>query len=712
VDTRHVDGLARGAPVTVGSLSVLRIPLPGSTSTGEIEQAFERDPDLRSVVVLHSDGKRQLLNRGPFYQALVGPRGFGYALFYNKPVSHLPVAAALCLPGDTLASVAGTALLAREDLSAADDILVDLDGTPATVAVSRVLAEVAHSHEQQALRFGSLVSNLSDVLIIVDLDGEVRYLSPSYHRITGRDPLEGLGVPVADLVLSAERPAVDELLLRAQTDPGRTVEVELHLALGDEQSRTFDVLAQDLTADPLVAGYLLTFRDVTERRRLEEELRYGALHDPLTGLPNRRLLLDRADQALTAAAHPGGVVAVAWVDLDGFKAVNDTCGHATGDAVLKAVAARMHAELRSCDLVARMGGDEFAVLLVDLRAEGDAEAAVARLHRSFDDPIVVDGRKLSIRASVGLATAVGAVAAEELLHCADIAMYAAKAQGKNRIVVWRPDIETDVLAEQEMLLEIEMALGAGQFEVHYQPIVQMDTGKTTVVEALARWHHPERGPIPPSLFIPLAERSGAITPLTRWVLRAACTQAKAWNDVLDATELVVAVNLSGVELSRTDLLADVAAALDATGLPARCLELELTETALISNFSTARRALQSLRALGVRIAIDDFGTGYSSLSYLHELPVDRMKIDKCFVDGILERDGHELVQGLIRLAHSLGLAVTAEGVELPGQRQILTDMGCDYAQGYLFARPAPAHQLDMASGTGGAGRPDRTLSAR
>lgn len=410
-----------------------------------------------------------------------------------------------------------------------------------------------------------------------------------------------------------------------------------------------------------------------------------ALHDPLTNLPNRTLLRERLDQAL-AQPEARQPLAVLFLDLDNFKAVNDTVGHGLGDALLVAVARRLRRSVRPQDLVARLGGDEFAVLLQGLHAAEDAVQVAERLLGSFRRPFHLAGRELYVHASIGVAVrSTHTVQADQLLRDADLAMYMAKGSGKGRYAVFEPAMHAALLRRLELKADLQQALAREEFTLRYQPTVALDTGEIVGAEALLRWAHPRRGLVPPAEFIPLAEETGLIVPLGRWVLQQACRQAAAW-----PAALTVSVNLSARQLKHESLVDDVAAALHDSGLAPQRLILEITESDLIeeSALDACLERLLALKRLGVRLAIDDFGTGYSSLSYLRRLPVDILKIDKSFVDGLARGpQGVAVVRSVVDLGRNLGLAVVAEGVEDAGQRTVLASLGCELAQGYYFARP-------------------------
>jgi len=447
-----------------------------------------------------------------------------------------------------------------------------------------------------------------------------------------------------------------------------------------------------------------------QRRRLEVALSRQALQDGLTGLANRALFRDRVQQALTRLTRTGPSlagddprVAVLFLDLDGFKAVNDAMGHHAGDRVLQGVAARLLNATRGIDTVARFGGDEFAVLVENARGLADVNIVAERILTALRSPIVVGGgtsgaarREARVGASIGIALADLGVNADALLAQADAAMYQAKSEGKGRHVVFHPAL---VAAAAELLAlesDLSLAMANGEFTLAYQPIVAVGSGMVESVEALLRWHHPTRGLVPPAKFIPLAETSGLIVALGRWVLDEACRAAAAWPRGPTGARIGITVNVSGRQLDDPSLPTYVAEALAASGLPGSQLTLEITESVLMRDTEATLTTLRALKELGVRLAIDDFGTGYSSLRYLQQFPVDVLKIDKSFVDGVA-RGGRDAALGrtIVALAETLGLRTVAEGIEDSAQRERLRVMGCDMGQGYLFARPLDAEALHV-----------------
>jgi diguanylate cyclase (GGDEF)-like protein len=417
----------------------------------------------------------------------------------------------------------------------------------------------------------------------------------------------------------------------------------------------------------------------------------------LTGLPNRALLLDRLEQALLQRATREEPVAVLLLDLDNFKVINDSLGHQVGDRLLVEVSQLLTTCVRPGDTVARLGGDEFVVLLPAVHSVDEAQHVAERIARDFQEPFTLAGRQVVVSTSVGVVVSQSHTdRPEELLRSADVALYRAKDAGRARHAVFSLDMEQSAMQRLELESELRRALQNGELEPHYQPLVALESGKIVGWEALARWQHPERGMISPGAFIPIAEETGIIVPLGRWILECACRQARRWLEVIDGDSLSMSVNVAARQFQDPDLIHDIASILEQTGLPPSSLKLEITESAVMEDADAAERTLRSLKELGVQVAIDDFGTGYSSLAYLKRFPVDTLKIDRSFVDG-LGQDAQDtaIVRSIIALAKALDMSVTAEGIETPSQRAQLELLGCDIGQGYLFGRPASWAQAEQ-----------------
>ncbi len=558
--------------------------------------------------------------------------------------------------------------------------------------------------------FRELVQHSSDIITVVDPVGLVRYQSPSVGGLLGYDPNHWVGLPLAGLLPPGEVRRVEAVLAEAARRPGSTRTVDCPLRHASGRWCEAETIVTSMVDHPDIRGLVLNTRDVSERKQLEEQLTRAAFHDPLTGLANRALFRDRVEQAL--AERGGDAVAVLFCDLDGFKAVNDTQGHAVGDQLLGLVAERLLRCVRPVDTVARLGGDEFAVLVPGAEAGPAAVGVAERIAAVLARPFVVDGRELYVGASMGIAsTATGADRADVLLRNADLAMYRAKAAPDVPHVVFAPQMHDVLAARVAVEHDLRQALAQGQLDVHYQPTVDLRTGRMVGVEALLRWWHPTRGPISPEEFIPVAEESGLITPIGEWVLDRCLRQAVSWQQLCDDGPFPVAVNISMRQL-QPSLLETLTGLLARTGLPAASLTLEMTESVLLERTDDVIRLLRELKALGVRLAIDDFGTGYSSLSYLTRFPVDVLKIDRGFVErlggGAPDGGSAELTRSIVSLGRSLGLVTVAEGVQTGEQLAALREMGCDLGQGYLFARPVAAmgitELLALRGGADPAGR--------
>ncbi len=425
-----------------------------------------------------------------------------------------------------------------------------------------------------------------------------------------------------------------------------------------------------------------------ELARREEELAFMATHDPLTGLPNRTLIVDRVEQMLARAARSHCSVAALFIDLDNFKSINDTLGHSVGDELLQAVAARLKVVVREVDALGRLGGDEFVVLIEDISLAAAPELVAERLLEALKQPFKLGPggeTTLTVGASIGIAAGERA-SAGILLRDADIAMYRAKWDGRNRYAVYETGMQDNVQDRVELEMDLRTALELEQFFLAYQPTLDLDDMRPTGVEALIRWRHPERGIVQPDDFIPLLEESGLITEVGRWVLMESTRQAAAW--LAEGHEIAIAVNVSGRQLDSDDLIEDIRDALTANELPASSLTIEITETTLMRDVESTARRLTAIKALGVRIAIDDFGTGYSSLAHLQRFPVDALKIDRSFISGLSRnREGETLIHTLVQLGKALSIQTFAEGIEHQEELSLLREQNCDNGQGFLFARP-------------------------
>ena len=459
-------------------------------------------------------------------------------------------------------------------------------------------------------------------------------------------------------------------------------------------------LAVETSAAPIhdrlggVIGAVMVAHDVTVARELSQKLARLALHDSLTDVPNRTLLSDRLDQAVMRVHRTGTSVAILFIDLDRFKHINDTLGHAVGDELLRSVAQRLQSCVRSSDTVSRQGGDEFLVLLSDVTQPHDAALCAEKIIAALDAPHHIGGHDLRITASIGIATYPGdASDAEQLLRNADFAMYQAKYSGRNNYQFFKPEMNADAVERQSVETDLRRAVTQREFELNYQPKVSLETGAVVGVEALIRWNRPGCGTVLPARFIPVAEESGLILPIGRWVLETACRQARNWRD-RGIAPISVAVNVSAVELRAKDFLDNVHQILEQSGLEPPFLELELTETFMMQDWKTTAEILRALKALGVKIALDDFGTGYSSLSYMKRFPIDALKIDQSFIrDMTTDSDDASIVSAVINMGRSLNMRVIAEGIQTRDQLKFLQDRHCPEGQGYYFGPPVPAEDI-------------------
>ncbi len=563
--------------------------------------------------------------------------------------------------------VAGAAV----DQSAVRSALRGLGAQIALALESAALTEEIHRRAGEG-RLSALVQHSSDVIAVLGADGGVHYVSPSIERVLGYTPSE---TTVEQLL-----PAGGQLLASAR--PGETAVVECVLVHRDGGSRDFELQLTNLLEDERVRGIVLNGRDVSERRAFERQLEHQAFHDTVTGLANRALFGERVRHAVARARREQHSVAVVFLDLDDFKTINDGLGHAAGDAVLIEVAKRLATSVRASDTAARFGGDEFAILLEEVHGAQEAADLAERVLADLARPFVVDGKELGVRASAGISVAEGGDA-DELVRDADAAMYIAKRDGRGGYRLFEPAMHEGVLARLELRADLQQALAGGQLELYYQPVVRLADGSVSGLEALLRWHHPTRGMVGPDVFIPLAEETGLIVEIGRWVLHEGCRRAVEIQ-AASGTPLTMAVNLSVKQLQDAAIVADVRAALAESGLDPAKLTLEITESVMMTDPSGAVQRLHELKALGLRLAMDDFGTGYSSLSYLSGLPVDILKMDRSFL-GSGPVSG--LANTIVALGASLELDVVAEGIEHAEQWERLAELGCDLGQGFLFARP-------------------------
>ncbi|MCK6529032.1 EAL domain-containing protein [Myxococcota bacterium] len=558
---------------------------------------------------------------------------------------------------------------------------------------SREMQALYRSQAMEHEKLGVILSSIGDGLCAMDSEGRALLANPEAERLLGWSDAELRGVDVLErLGLTASGRGVSGRLLCDVLREGRTFRDEdASFARCDGGRIPVSYTLNPLRSKGEIQGAVLVFRDITDRKRTEETLRYQARHDSLTRLPNRFFLQERLRDSIEAAGARGEPLSLLLIDLDRFKEVNDSLGHTKGDGLLREIARRASAVVRGADSVARLGGDEFAVLLPGC-GTSTARRVAERLLRAVGAPVDVDGHALLISASIGIATLEpGADDATALLRRSDVAMYVAKRAGGG-CAVYSPELDENSIDRLAMIAELKRAIEGDELVLHYQPTLDLRTGELACAEVLVRWRHPARGLVPPDEFIPMAEQTGLIRPLSAWVLDAAIKQGREWLDA--GLEIVLAVNVSMRNLHEQDLPGQVAAALDRWGMDPRFLNLEVTETALLVDVERTIENLKLLQRMGVRVAIDDFGAGHTALGYLKRFPVDKVKIDKSFVKGMM-RSGEDatIVKAAIELGHGLGLSVVAEGVEDRETWDALARLGCDIAQGYFISRPIPAEDV-------------------
>jgi diguanylate cyclase (GGDEF)-like protein/PAS domain S-box-containing protein len=551
----------------------------------------------------------------------------------------------------------------------------------------------------------ALVQNSTDVVTVVDGDGNVTYQTPSVTSVFGYDARELIGRSLAEVFAEVDQQRWRDCLTAAAAMPGEPVRFSGSVRHAQGGTCATESTVMSLLDEAAVQGLVVNTRDISERMQLESELNYRAFHDELTGLANRALFRDRLAHALDQRPHARQPLAVLFVDLDRFKEVNDSLGHAYGDELLVVIAGRLSEIVRPGDTVARLGGDEFAILLEQITAHDEAEAVANRLVEVVSEPVHIRGIDVLVRASVGVAVAEpddaelgllsGGAAADVLLRNGDIAMYRAKSAGGGVHERYRPELHAALMRRAEVEKELRNALRNDELHLLYQPTVSVRDGSFSGVEALVRWESPVLGTVLPNEFIPVAEEAGLIIDVGAWVLHRACLQAATWLASGARDDLTMAVNVSGLQLFSAGIVDTVRSALALSGLSARHLLLEMTESVLLERTEQMLDRLHELKALGLRLAIDDFGTGYSSLSYLSRFPVDVLKVDRSFIAQLHDASNErELTRTIVRLGGSLDMQTVAEGVETEAQLETLRLLGCDLAQGYLFSEPRPPTEIE------------------
>lgn len=608
--------------------------------------------------------------------------------------------AASSLPLVVLTGNGDDAVAVRALRQGAQDYLVKsaLDGRSLVRALDFAIERVAalNARPVDDSRAAVMLRSLGDALVSTDEAGLITFVNEAAEKLTGWPWPDAVGRSLSDVV--------------RVLDSGTRLGFRDGSGVADqaEQFHTNLVLVrrngEEVPIEGSVApidgfggrgpGEVLIFRDVSTVRAMVQKIAHSAQHDGLTGLPNRLLLNDRIDSAISIAPRHNKKVAVLFLDLDGFKQVNDTLGHDIGDKLLQVVAGRLGNCVRGSDTVSRIGGDEFVVLLSEVERPEDSAITARRMLEAISESYVIDRHELQLTASIGVSVYPDdGTNAEALIKSADAAMYQAKENGRHGYQFYKPAMNLKAVERQQVEESLRLALEREEFTLHFQPKVNLHTGEIAGAEALLRWEHPTRGPMPPSIFVPVAEASGLIQPIGSWVMREACRQAQAW--IGSGLPLPsISVNVSALELSGTHFLNGVFEALNGTGLDPRVLELELNESALMKHGENANSILQALRAGGVQMSVDDFGTGYSNLAYLRKFPIHALKIDQSFVREITRADGEaSVVTALLSMAHSLNLRVVAEGVETPEELAFLQHHRCDEAQGYYFSQPLPAIQF-------------------
>ena len=583
-----------------------------------------------------------------------------------------------------LVVLAGAALIAARQMSVRHDVL----------RLNRALAT-----RQTEARLTELVRRSSDLIAVINATGEISYASPAAQAVLGVGADHLLRTAALAMLGPENELRLASFLTALTTDALPPADLEVELQTPNGERRNLQISGSDNRMSAAIAGLTLTVRDVTEHKRLEEQLRALAFFDPLTLLANRSLFADRVRHAVDRIAD-GLKPAVLFIDLDNFKTINDGLGHNAGDKLLCACAQRIVQGTRAADTVARLGGDEFAVLIDNAPSPEATLAIASHILKALSLPLDIDGRELHVTASIGICIAGGQTTTEHLLRNADAAMYRAKALGKGQAVLF--EAEMAKAARRRLLIEQELAsaLDRNELFVHYQPIVDLKSAHLVGIEALMRWRHPTRGIVMPGEFIPIAEETGLIVPMSQWILKQACHDAASLRAAVHHGEgLRLSVNISGRYLNHKDILDDVRSALRESMLEPDSLVLEVTESLLLQESAELEKRLAALKELGVRLALDDFGTGYSSLAYLHRFPLDVLKIDRSFIQQLSgegeekAKDASALAKAILTLAEALGLDTVAEGIEIESQREALLKLGCQTGQGYTFGRPMPLAEL-------------------
>ncbi len=695
---------------STASLALETAELSEALQRSRIERRFQALVENSSDLIVTVDADHTITFVSPACRRLLGR---DETSLLGAPSTDLPVAEDVALLDDLLGQADGTTFSLPVEVR-----LRHVDGSPRWFEVAardltseaEIAGYVLNCREvsdrkdaelrlfRSEARFRALVQNVGDVVAVIDDWGRFTYVSPAITPLLGYRSEQLLDTPATAIIVADQRRDAQDLLLhalRGAADRSAPQSIELRALALDGSVRTLDVTVSDLRHDPAVHGIVLNARDVTVRKQLESTLRHQAHHDALTGLANRSRFGELVEQT---SAEGNGSACVLFVDLDDFKTVNDSLGHAVGDELLVAVAGRLTASLPTGATAARLGGDEFAVLVRPADDDLGPVGVALRLLHELRVPFDVNGWEIVVTASIGIA-AIGdeGTTAEVVLRNADMAMYLAKERGKDRVELFEEAMHVTAFERLELKADLARAITSGQLALVYQPVVSLDTGRITGAEALVRWDHPRRGRLSPDAFIGIAEETGLIVQLGQWVLEEACQQLRTWQLTLPAdAALSMSVNLSVRQLEQATIVDAVRDVISQFALDPKTLTLEITETVVIDHMEDDRSRLVALKDLGVNIALDDFGTGYSSLRYADDLPVDVLKVDRSFVSGITDHEATPVLEAIVALGRRLGVHTVAEGIENPNQITALKSVGCDLGQGYWFSPPlAPEAFADL-----------------